>query len=592
MLLSQALTRLLHVWDIGKLDAIPDTLLRDRVPIVLIQILRQTLFARTITGYPETTAYEILTLRSVVTLPWLSILHDVVTSAMNSAAFVLTQSKGGWASPAYVWIGKVTYGCDTLSEAYCLAAMRSLHESPFAWGSKVNNIMGISEEAVSKLMDMCSRLQSFRDEPLWRLKVSALEGLAFPPPLCSARADILPRHTEAKDEYLTFVPFTWVLINNLRCLNLGAGLLWDMMVLTVCNFRVDGYMDSTVSKFSAINLEDMGFVIRQFCADDRYNGNELRSRPLVHQIHVHNDIDRHPRHDEPCTDASQPEVKNLKPNGNDEIAAKANEKYVVSPTLSFRAVMGQYIRAMLSYPGLTDASSEDYANFRSCLQTFLLSHLKQISDNSRFASQTSWSPSTLSIFREPRLSFYTWVHSTGADSISCPFSFAFFTCLASDPCKNRFREPLGSASDCFGSVRQKYLAQDLCLHLATMSRLYNDYGSLERDRLEAKVNSINFPEFHVRPCSFSADVNGHVSTEDELKQDLVELAELERQYADDALKRLLKEMEKDRGGMSRRDLTRRAKAVRLFAGVAKLYAEIYFTRDLSNRVYRVDSECL
>ena len=592
MLLSQALTRLLHIWDIDKLDAIPDALLRERIPMVLIQILNQTLFARAeragwaTKGFPETTAYEILTLKSVATLPWNSSLHDVVTSAIYSAEFMLSQSKRDWTSPARVWIEKVIYGCDTLSEAYCLAAMRSLHESPSVWGSKVNNLLSISEDAVSKLVKMCSGLQNFRDEPLWRLKASAVEGLAFLPQLYSARADVLPRQKGAENKYLTFVPFTWVLINNLRGLDLGAGLLWDMMVLTVCNFRVDEYMETIVSKSSATDLEEMASMIRQFCVIEQYEGIEPRGRPPVPQFGSHNGTNGHSGHVDSCTDASQPRVKRLKPNGIDDIAAKANEKYAVSPNISFRAIMGQYIRAMLTYPGLIHASTNDYAHFRSLIQAFLLSHLEQISDNSRFTSQTSWTPSTLGIFEKARTSFYTWVHSTGADSISCPFSFAFLTCLTSASSRDLNRKLIGLASDCFGSVRQKYLAQELSSHLATMSRLYNDYGSLERDRLEANINSINFPEFHVRPCSFSADTDGHVEalTEIQLKRDLLELAELERRYADDALDRLLKEMDNNRGGISRKEVTRKAKAVKLFAGVAKLYADIYVTRDLSNRV--------
>ncbi|CAG8952563.1 hypothetical protein HYFRA_00009669 [Hymenoscyphus fraxineus] len=47
------------------------------------------------------------------------------------------------------------------------------------------------------------------------------------------------------------------------------------------------------------------------------------------------------------------------------------------------------------------------------------------------------------------------------------------------------------------SVRQKYPFEDVCRHLARITRLFNDYGSAERDKIERIVNSVNFPEFQL-----------------------------------------------------------------------------------------------
>lgn len=71
MLLAEALAQLLSLWDEGLLEELPETLLPDRIPVVLIQILNRTLLTRHPNGSwgvndsPETTAYAILTLAVV-----------------------------------------------------------------------------------------------------------------------------------------------------------------------------------------------------------------------------------------------------------------------------------------------------------------------------------------------------------------------------------------------------------------------------------------------------------------------------------------------------------------------------------------------
>ena len=61
--------------------------------------------------------------------------------------------------------------------------------------------------------------------------------------------------------------------------------------------------------------------------------------------------------------------------------------------------------------------------------------------------------------------------------------------------------------DCFVGAIQKYLAQVLVRHLAAMCRMYNDYGSIARDRAEQNDNSVNFPEFHGEAQNADKDVS-------------------------------------------------------------------------------------
>ena len=101
-----------------------------------------------------------------------------------------------------------------------------------------------------------------------------------------------------------------------------------------------------------------------------------------------------------------------------------------------------------------------------------------------------------------------------------------------------------------------------------MSRMYNDLGSVARDRAEGNVNCVDFAELNDEQAAKTA------------KMRLVELAQYERDAAVWAGARLMSELRDSEG----RENVRKADAVRLFLGVAELYADLYEVRDLSNRL--------
>ena len=588
MLLAEALTQLLRAWDTGRLKTLPEALLRDRIPVILIQILNRTLLAQTASGAwgfeerPETTAYGILTLVAIYSLPWLMPLRDIATFAARSGREFLDRSQASWTKPSYHWVEKVTYGSARLSEAYCLAATK-VSQASYKWSNEMECLIDMPEEPVSKLVQLFSHLESFHNEPRWKLMASVLEGYAFLPQLKTVGRTILPEQKEAKNEYLAYIPCTWVIVNNHHHLSLSANMLWDMMVLTVCNFRVDEYMESVVAKLSNDRLELIKLLIHDLCSEEQ---TDIRATDVKHADNLEKAINRTqhlPSNPKVTADTTRTNGIESQLNATDDISTNVRERYTVSTLISVGAVLSHYVRAMLTYPGVRGASTSDHCDFRNALRNFLLSHVAQIADNLNFATQPSWEPSATPIFFSPRRSFYSWVHTTGAESVSCPFSFAFLTCLlgaTSVPAQKPFQEPV---DDCFGSIRQKYLAQELCTHLAVMSRLYNDFGSLNRDRIEANVNSINFPEFHrclnqVDTCTETADY------ERKLKNELLKLAESERQSADMASETFLRDLEGtfEAGGRQRKE--NKVNAIKLFIGVTRLYADLYIARDLSNRI--------
>ncbi|TGO43437.1 hypothetical protein BHYA_0001g00670 [Botrytis hyacinthi] len=108
-----------------------------------------------------------------------------------------------------------------------------------------------------------------------------------------------------------------------------------------------------------------------------------------------------------------------------------------------------------------------------------------------------------------------------------------------------------------------------------MCRMYNDYGSLARDKAEKNLNSVNFPEFEKcagSSMSFDATENQTTAELQERKSALMEMAEYERECLLIVKARLRPLVdEKVRGVLD------------VFVNVTDLYGQIYVARDIATR---------
>lgn len=189
-------------------------------------------------------------------------------------------------------------------------------------------------------------------------------------------------------------------------------------------------------------------------------------------------------------------------------------------------------------------------------------------------------------------SYYDWVRTTPADHTSCPYSFEFFTLLLTsweneDALVSKENRKVGCLSS---SPLVHYLASDVCRHLASLCRQYNDYGSVRRDNAEGSLNSIDFPEFHQgwqqshetkevaqgtpdAPCQENGK-NGEDRSKfkktDHRRSELMKLADYERQCLDHALRRLKPLI-----------YQRTSLALQVFVNVTDLYGQIYVVRDIN-----------
>lgn len=154
LLLIEALIHLLNIWNSGILNDLQESLLQDRISVVLIQILNRTLLSQKANGTwnsvdcSEIIAYGVLILSALCRLSETSFLQTQVTFAIKAGQSILDQSWHEWTKPQYLWIEKVTYDSHNLSKAYYLTAMKpkSLFNS---WSEKVKNIFDISTEFIS-----------------------------------------------------------------------------------------------------------------------------------------------------------------------------------------------------------------------------------------------------------------------------------------------------------------------------------------------------------------------------------------------------------------------------------------------------------
>ena len=574
MLLAEAMVRLLQVWDEGKLVSLPYDLVANQIPKILSQVLIRTLRNQCAEGYwkssksNEVTSYAVLTISSILSLPWLAILKSQAAEALRMGQAFLQQNERRWSEAEYLWIEKVTYKSSVLAEAYCLAAM-GVGTPSTAWSPKVQKLTMFLSAAVEKFDSFFGRLPLFSESDDRLVKHSLVEGYMFLPQLKQIRLDIFPRKGMAKDRYLEYIPFTWTGCNNLNGNSLSNRVIWDMMIISMLNYQADEYMEDVVAQLQEPGLEAVEKMVGRLC------GVSMQQQ-ATNGCHTR--------------DATQSQDFDLQDEDKDDVilTTEANGGTPGSRLAKIETCLSRFINHVLEHPASLSAPSAIRSLLAFELCKFLLAHLAQIRDNFRFGAQAV--PPTLSaptFFSRPRTSYLEWVRTTSADHTSCPYSFVFFTCLIAPP-----------GSSCFTGVEQHYFLQALYRHLATMCRQYNDYGSIERDRVEQNLNSVNFPEFAEAATeadgsttssdapsdlpggSVTSHADGNNSSEGNdnfpmrrIKESLLTIAAYERGCLNLTMEKLGKLLDK-----------KTMRAIQTFVDVTDLYGQIYVARDIATRM--------
>lgn len=139
MLLTEVLLTTLRLWDLNDLIDLPRDLMETKAPIISFQITLRTMSLQLEDGSwaksPEITAYAILTLKKMVTLPWNKDLRILINRSIRDGINYLQKNEDRWDVPDLIWVEKVSYGSKILSQAYCLAAI--VTSSSYEWNGNV-----------------------------------------------------------------------------------------------------------------------------------------------------------------------------------------------------------------------------------------------------------------------------------------------------------------------------------------------------------------------------------------------------------------------------------------------------------------------
>jgi hypothetical protein len=388
-----------------------------------------------------------------------------------------------------------------------------------------------------------------------------------------------------------------------------------MMVLSMLTYQCDEYMEAVAGRYFEDRLEDIIQMINHlFDESNQTNGEyesvtngshlskHLNGQPLANKIStaVQGAANEHVQPNERIFDdlnrvnshlkeglSNHKNVSNGITNGAVENGKGINSHMaenctavdaapMISPKLSttinsenieskitetpsiqdVTVVLRKFVHHILDHPKVAQASRFDQERLKKELRIYLLAHVKQSQDNLRFSAQELATDRSVP-FETPTSSYYSWVQTTSSDHTSCPFAFAFVSCLLAKDSK-----------DFFTTAEEKYIGEGLCRQLAVTCRQYNDYGSVARDRDEKNLNSINFPEFF--------PVSGTTS-DDELKAELYRIAIFEKKKLDISIS-ALEELCAMNGHF------RVAGAIKMFVNVTDTYGQIYMIRDIASRM--------
>ena len=519
MLMTHALCSVLTVWSEGVLE--PDRQLLQDILVVLFQIVLRLLRSQGEDGSwddkRETTAYAIIAINATANLPMLNPAREQIDLAVQRGKGYLHSGLAGRPQkPEHIWIEKVTYGSHNLSQAFTLSALRC---SPRPCPSRVAEILPEPVETTLKWTKFFGKLPLFRDTPIWLLEASALEGSLLRDRLRERCLRVFPTRTSTKEKHMAFIPFTWTAGNNMHGGALGSDTLVELMVISALAYQVDEVIETGVADMSIQEVRTLKSSIGSLFA--QVEGEEQAMSK------GRDDTD-----------------------GTNEKGSKEEEPQDGAVAKMQRGLVS-FMRYLWHSPHVRAATPYNRAQLKRAMKAYLTAHLTQAEDNHALASQSPRLPSSAGdgsnsnsnsnlssnrgggrkIYESATTSLHGWTHSTSGDHTAGPVAVAAFFCMLGGP----------GGADRLPSARAKYVAEDMSRRLAALCRLYNDYGSVARDRDECNLNSVNFPEFSL-PAAVTTPhgarktregEQGHDGDADDdddasVKAELLQLAEYER----------------------------------------------------------------
>lgn len=547
MLLAKAFVMFLTRWESRDLDRskVSEDLVQEKIPVILLDILLKVLDSQEEDGswshQREPTAYAALALAALRRLPWAEALAPEIQTRVNRGREYLLGSKDQWRHGDHIWIEKVAYSSSNLSLTYCLAATKAAEsvERTGYLGQDVRDLLLSSPKMIKGFHKFFSALPTFSNEPSWRLELWVLQAFQFSRRLGRSGLDILTRKSTGESKYLAYIPFTWISIaNGSRRMSLSSQ--WEMMVCSLLNFQIDDFIEFSVTQEHTEVIQHLKCVVRRLCTSGR-----LKTTVSEFSFEVKS------------AKRKLDEYHNGEKIGNGELSPPESEADEANRELEDK--LAQFVNHYLRHPSVVRSPTWMRIWLAQQLQNCVLAHLTHLQDCKEYAGASSLEHDQAT---KP-WTYFDWVHSTPADNTTAKFSFVFYLCLVLG---ERGDKLLGNSDKSKPSYFPRYVAEDMCVHLAAMCRQQNDYGSLARDRAEGNLQSADFSDLYLGHVDADGGKDVHA------KNMLLDVAAYEHACVENAMKELGKYL--DQGVMD---------SIRVFVEVTDLYGQIYIVKDLNTR---------
>ncbi|KAL4876598.1 hypothetical protein BJY04DRAFT_222930 [Aspergillus karnatakaensis] len=371
------------------------------------------------------------------------------------------------------------------------------------------------------------KLPLLKDASKWLVLACAAEGSRLTSSLRRRYQQIL-QNPAADGNHIRFIPFTWTMVTRLIGAKLAPNVQLDMMIFSALLYALDHHMETSIAAKSVKERQ----TIRETIVDFFDHVKTFGLLPL---------------------------------------------------NISMDKLLEQIVTYVWQHPKAQGASAPNRQQLLEDLRQLFLSHLDQLDDNEdlrrmRRAKQF-WHPNTHS--RHSCLQ--GWIQSTSGHHTGGGAAFSFFLCFVLSG-----HEP-GSQSTPFPSPQARYILAKLSESLRALSRLQNDWGSIERDYLEGNLNSADF--LVASPCNEteamssksetqsalprkSKKTEGKPSTEPERAREILgALAEHEKRTVDQILLHELPGVI-DRGLLA---------GLRVFVAAVEIYGQMYMMLDHTPR---------
>lgn len=559
MLFMQVSVLLLEKYNAGHVD-LASKGFAERIPGTICRLLSLTLSEQKANGSwdnsLEITSYSIITVGYALSLPWSAALKDQLQDSIRQGQDYLQAKYSIPDKTDFLWVEKVSYRSELLHSVYCSAALH-FQVVDVPWTPSIADGFTLPQGSMKKTQYLISSLPLFRNEKFASPELVLVEAQLVAARLNSFRDSLFSRSEipMTADKYLEFIPMIWVMCNHKNGQRLSYKAMWEMVLLSLLNFQVDEYMESVVARIPQDGISQLMDLLKQ----------QSKSASMSATNGNHN-----------LTNRSSHAVAN--PSTDLETYKQVHE--------AFNA-LSRFMQHVTQHWSLTCSPFSVQQEMALEIYNFIAAHSEHNRANAVLATRkTNGTPDTTSPQPPQEQTYIQWVRGPASDDTSCPFSFLFFACLISK-----------AGTHVFAGARVQYFAKSLCRCLATMCRMYNDYGSATRDAEEGNLNSLDFPSFRDvdyrkngvggtdsasngnavgQPVMTNGGRNGHAGASiSPAKDSLMALAEFERagmELAKESLRAVVSQHVMEQ--------------LQVFIDVTDSFGQVYVQKDIASRVIK------